>query len=91
MQPAAGKTESEPQDKSGGDRQPRNRRDETVQLALHQLQACNLGGFSGHRVIDKEARQIEQPGEPGYDHDDMKSLEPEHDEKPVVTMAELYG
>jgi hypothetical protein len=29
-------------------------------------------------VIDVEARQIEQPGEPGDHRDHMQGLEPEH-------------
>src|SRR2546421_8127597 len=32
----------------------------------------------GHRVIDEQARQIEQPGEPGHHGDDVQRLDPEH-------------
>jgi hypothetical protein len=57
--------------------QPRDRRDEAIQLGFHELEAGDVAGFGRHRVIDEEARQIEQACEPTDNHDDMKCFDPQ--------------
>ena len=78
MHPAAAETVAQPQPQAETDGQPGNRRDEAVQLALHQLQPRDFGGLDRHRMVDENARQIEQPGEPAHHKNDVKRLNPKH-------------
>ena len=54
------------------------RHDAVKQLALHDLEALAAGVVVGHGVIDEQARQVEQAGEPGHHEDDVERLDDEH-------------
>ncbi len=46
--------------------------------SLARREALPARRVPGHGVIDEKVREVEQPGEPGHDEDDMKRLDPEH-------------
>jgi len=52
--------------------------DAPVELALHDFEALAARRVLGHRVIDEQARQVEQAGKPGDHEDDMQRLDPQH-------------
>jgi hypothetical protein len=81
VQPAAREAIAEPQPKAKPDRQHAERGDEAVQLARHQQQPLAFGPAVGrnHGQVDEDARQVEQPGEPADDEDDVEGFYPEHD------------
>ena len=53
---------------------------EARELARHQQQAGAFSQAAGldHGEVDEDARQVEQTGEPGYDHPDVERLYDEH-------------
>ncbi|MNV86716.1 hypothetical protein D3C71_1807690 [compost metagenome] len=58
----------------GGDH--RGAHDAAVQLALHDAEALAADGVFAHRVVDEQARQVEQAGEPADHADDMQRFDP---------------
>lgn len=76
VQPAAAEAVAQPQPGAEQQREQADRRDEAVQLALHQFQPRDLGRLGRHRMVDEQTRQIEQPGEPADDEDDVKRFNP---------------
>lgn len=81
VQPAADETVAEPQPEAEADRQYAQRRDEAVELPCHQQQALPLGNAVGrhHGEVHEYAGQVEEPGEPAGDENDVKGFYPEHD------------
>ncbi|MCY1380371.1 hypothetical protein D9M69_681860 [compost metagenome] len=59
---------------------------EAQQLARHQQQALTLRDRLGghHRQVDEDARQIEQPGKPAGNENNVKRFDPEHGGSLVV-------
>jgi hypothetical protein len=53
------------------------RHDAEIELALHQLESLDADAIVGRRlrVIDEQARQVEQPREPRDHEDDVQCLD----------------
>jgi len=77
---AAADTVTQPQPKPQHQRRRRQQGGESQQLASHQQQALALGyaALGHHGQVHKNPRQIEQPGEPAGNKDDVKRFDPEH-------------
>ncbi|MNY49623.1 hypothetical protein D3C86_1850630 [compost metagenome] len=65
----------------GGDH--RRQHDAAIQLALHHAEAFAAGLVFAHGVVDKQAWQIEQPGEPADHGDDVQGFEPQKEHCPT--------
>ena len=76
MQPAAGKSIAKPHPQAQPHGEHTDGRDEAVELSRHQQQAFPLGdAIDGHhRKVHENSWQVEQPGEPADDENDMKGL-----------------
>src|SRR5690606_22415369 len=70
-------TEPQPRPEPDGEHRAR-RHDAVVELALHHLEALDARRVARHRVVDEQARQVEQAGEPGHHEDDVEGFDPEH-------------
>jgi len=81
MQPAAGAEQARvDQDHPDAEHQRgdhRRQHDAAIKLAFHDLEALPAGLVLAHRVIDEQAWQIEQAGEPADDGNDVQRFEPE--------------
>ena len=65
-------TEQPDAENQGGDH--RRQHDAAVQLALHHAETLAAGLVFTHRVIDEQAWQVEQPGEPADHGDDVQGF-----------------
>ncbi|MNT19747.1 hypothetical protein D3C72_1550180 [compost metagenome] len=55
----------------------RGQHDAAVQLAFHGYEAFLANTVLALRMVDKQARQVEQPGKPADHADDMQRFDPE--------------
>ena len=80
VQPAAADAVAEPEPGAEDNCQYRARGHDAVEeLALHDLEALAADAVVAHGVVHEQAREIEQPGEPGDHENNVQRLEPEHD------------
>src|SRR5215831_11527224 len=78
VQPGAREAEAHHPDAEHDGKKRARGHDAPVELALHHLEALAARCILGHRVIDEQARQVEQPRKPGDDENDVQRLDPEH-------------
>ena len=79
MKPAAGNSVTQPEPHPEREGQHRARRhDAEVELALHHLETLDADRVARLRVVDEQARKIEQPREPRDHGNDVQRFDPEH-------------